>query len=121
MAETLRPLPAGLGVTHWSSRLLADRLGTSRHRGGRAERYEVKPWKAETFKFSTDPELEAKVTDIIELLPGAAGERDRVVLRREKPDSSVEPDSEDLADAAPVMPNSAPMTMSGTHPHCLPP
>ena len=24
----------------------------------------VRPWKADTFKFSTDPELEAKVTDI---------------------------------------------------------
>jgi hypothetical protein len=27
----------------------------------------VKPWKAETFKFSTDPELEAKVSDVIGL------------------------------------------------------
>ena len=27
----------------------------------------MKPWKAETFKFSTDPELEAKVTDVIGL------------------------------------------------------
>ena len=26
-----------------------------------------RPWKAETFKFSTDPELEAKVTDVIGL------------------------------------------------------
>ena len=29
--------------------------------------YGVKPWKAETFKFSTDPELVAKVTDIVGL------------------------------------------------------
>ena len=29
--------------------------------------YGVKPWKAETFKFSTDPELEAKVTDVVGL------------------------------------------------------
>ena len=29
--------------------------------------YGVKPWKAETFKFSTDPELVAKVTDVIGL------------------------------------------------------
>mgnify|MGYP003408024230 CR=1 FL=1 len=29
VAETLRPPPASLGVTHWSSRLLANRLGTS--------------------------------------------------------------------------------------------
>jgi transposase len=101
VAETLRPPPAGLGVTHWSSRLLADRLGTSHVTVAAAwKRYGVKPWKAETFKFSTDPEPEAKVTDNHRVIPGAAGERDRVVLRREKPDSSVEPDSEDLADAA---------------------
>jgi hypothetical protein len=27
----------------------------------------VTPWRAETFKFSTDPELVAKVTDVIGL------------------------------------------------------
>ena len=27
----------------------------------------VRPWKADTFKFSTDPELEAKVTDMVGL------------------------------------------------------
>jgi transposase len=68
VAETLRPPPAGLGVTHWSSRLLADRLGTSHVTVAAAwKRYGVKPWKAETFKFSTDPELDAKVTDVIGL------------------------------------------------------
>ena len=68
VAETLTPPPASLGVTHWSSRLLADRLGTSHVTVAEAwKRYGVKPWKAETFKFSTDPELEAKVTDVIGL------------------------------------------------------
>src|SRR5829696_8416921 len=68
VAETLRPPPASLGVTHWSSRLLADRLGTSHVTVAAAwKRYGVKPWKAETFKFSTDPELEAKVSDVIGL------------------------------------------------------
>jgi transposase len=68
VTETLRPPPAELGVTHWSSRLLADRLGTSHVTVAAAwKRYGVKPWKAETFKFSTDPELEAKVGDIIGL------------------------------------------------------
>jgi transposase len=68
VTETLTPPPAGLGVTHWSSRLLADRLGTSHVTVAAAwKRYGVRPWKAETFKFSTDPELEAKVTDIIGL------------------------------------------------------
>ena len=55
-------------MTHWSSRLLADQLKvdastvlrTWRHHG-------VQPWRAETFKFSTDPELVAKVTDVVGL------------------------------------------------------
>jgi transposase len=68
VTETLMPPPKSLGVTHWSSRLLADRLGTSHVTVAAAwKRYGVKPWKAETFKFSTDPELEAKVTDVIGL------------------------------------------------------
>jgi transposase len=68
VAETLTPPPASLGVTHWSSRLLARRLGTSHVTIAEAwKRYGVKPWKAETFKFSTDPQLEAKVTDVIGL------------------------------------------------------
>jgi transposase len=68
VAETLRPPPASLGVTHWSSRLLANRLGISHVTIAEAwKRYGVKPWKAETFRFSTDPELEAKVTDVIGL------------------------------------------------------
>ena len=68
VAETLRPPPASLGVTHWSSRLLANRLGISHVTIAEAwKRYGLKPWKAETFRFSTDPELEAKVTDVIGL------------------------------------------------------
>jgi transposase len=68
VAETLTPPPASLGVTHWSSRLLAQRLGTSHVTIAEAwKRYGVRPWRAETFKFSTDPELEAKVVDVIGL------------------------------------------------------
>jgi len=68
VAETLRPPPRRLGVTHWSSRLLASRLGISHVTVAAAwKRYGVRPWKADTFKFSTDPELEAKVADIIGL------------------------------------------------------
>ncbi len=66
VAETLTPPPKSLGVTHWSSRLLAKRLGTSHVTVAAAWKdYGVKPWRAETFKFSTDPELVAKVTDVI--------------------------------------------------------
>ena len=73
MSVTLSRPPAELGVTHWSSRLLADWLG----RQGTAvshdsisrlwRRFGIQPWRCETFKFSTDPELEAKVRDVVGL------------------------------------------------------
>ena len=68
ITATLTAPPKGLGVTHWSSRLLAPRLGVDHATVAAAwKEYGVRPWKAETFKFSTDPELVAKVTDIIGL------------------------------------------------------
>jgi hypothetical protein len=30
-------------------------------------RFGIQPWRCETFKFSTDPELEAKVRDVVGL------------------------------------------------------
>jgi hypothetical protein len=57
-----------LAVTHWSSRLLGRHLGVGDATVARAwRRYGVKPWRRETFKFSTDPELEAKVRDVVGL------------------------------------------------------
>jgi transposase len=68
VAETLKPPPKRLGVTHWSSRLLAERLKVGNATVARAWRdYGVQPWRSETFKFSTDPELVAKVTDVVGL------------------------------------------------------
>jgi transposase len=68
ISETLKPPPKKLGVTHWSSRLLAARLGVDATTIARAWRaYGVQPWRAETFKFSTDPELVAKVNDVVGL------------------------------------------------------
>ena len=68
ITATLRPPPKRLGVTHWSSRLLADRLGIEHSTVAAIwKEYGVRPWKAETFKFSTDPQLEAKVVDVIGL------------------------------------------------------
>jgi transposase len=65
VAATLKAPPKKLGVTHWSARLLADRLKISNTSVARAWRaYGVKPWKAESFRFSTEPELVGKVTDI---------------------------------------------------------
>jgi transposase len=65
---TLNPPPVRLGVTHWSTRLLARELGVSRDTIARIWReYGVQPWRAETFKFSTDPQLAAKVHDLVGL------------------------------------------------------
>jgi transposase len=65
---TLEPPPAKLGVTHWSSRLLAEQLGISNVWVARIWRnWGLQPWRAETFKFSTDPELEAKIRDVVGL------------------------------------------------------
>jgi transposase len=70
---TLEPPPQGLGVTHWSSRLLAEHLS---HEGAAISnvwvariwrKWGLQPWRRETFKFSTDPELEAKVRDVVGL------------------------------------------------------
>jgi transposase/transposase-like protein len=65
---TLEPPPEKLGVTHWSSRLLARELGVSNATVATVwQDYELQPWRRETFKFSTDPELEAKVRDVVGL------------------------------------------------------
>ena len=65
---TLEAPPAELGVTHWSSRLLADHLKVDASTVLRTWRHHrVQPWRAETFKFSTDTELVAKVTDVVGL------------------------------------------------------
>jgi transposase len=65
---TLEPPPERLGVTHWSSRLLAAELGISNVWVARIWRkWGLQPWRRQTFKFSTDPQLEAKVRDVVGL------------------------------------------------------
>jgi transposase len=68
VAVTLRPPPKKYGVTRWSSRLLGRHLGISNGTVAKAWRdYGVAPWRVETFKFSTDPELVARVVDVVGL------------------------------------------------------
>jgi hypothetical protein len=68
LATTLSPPPEHLGVTHWSTRLLADQLGCSHHTVARVwAEYDLQPWRTETFTFSTDPQLAAKVRDVVGL------------------------------------------------------
>ncbi len=77
LADTLTPPPEALqarGVTQWSARRLADWL--ARHRGIEVshdriaevwKRFSLKPHRSEGFKFSTDPELETKIRDVVGL------------------------------------------------------
>jgi transposase len=68
IAATLAPPPKKYGVTHWSSRLLARHLRISDHAVATIWReHGVQPWRSRSFRFSTDPELEAKVVDVIGL------------------------------------------------------
>src|SRR3954463_12027372 len=73
LQRTLTEPPTALGATHWSSRLLADALaaeGTPISHAPIARiwhRFGIQPWRAETFKFSTDPQLEAKIRDVVGL------------------------------------------------------
>ena len=68
IAATLTPPPKKLGITHWSCRLLAARLKIDASTVARTWRdYGVQPWRSQTFKFSTDPALVAKVTDVVGL------------------------------------------------------
>jgi transposase len=68
IAVTLTPPPKKYGVSHWSSRLLGRHLGISDHAVATIWReYGVQPWRARSFRFSTDPHLEAKVVDVVGL------------------------------------------------------
>jgi len=66
VALTMGPPPEG--TSHWSVRMMAARTGMSPstvHRIWRELGY--KPHRTETFKFSTDPALEAKIRDVVGL------------------------------------------------------
>jgi transposase len=66
VAKTLKP--PGDGLTHWSSRELAAEVGVSHstvHRIWKA--HDLQPHRVETFKFSTDPDAEEKIHDVVGL------------------------------------------------------
>ena len=68
VVATVQAPPEALGVTHWSARLLGKHLGISFASVARIWReWNLQPWRRETFKFSTDPELDAKVRDVVGL------------------------------------------------------
>ena len=66
VALTLKPPPQGL--THWSAREMAKKTGFSHsmiHRIWQA--HNLKPHQVKTFKFTTDPEAEEKILDVVGL------------------------------------------------------
>lgn len=66
ITTTLQGPPSG--STHWSTRTLAEHLGLSRSTVQRIWReHRLQPHRQSTFKYSNDPDLEAKVTDIVGL------------------------------------------------------
>lgn len=66
IATTLNERPAE--ATHWSSRLLAKKLGVSQSTVSRVWRaFGLQPHRSETFKLSTDPLFVEKVRDIVGL------------------------------------------------------
>ena len=73
IVSTLNRPPAELAVTHWSARLLADHLTKAGMPVSFAEvariwrDWDLQPHRVETFKFSTDPQLEAKIRDVVGL------------------------------------------------------
>ena len=95
---TLERPPKRLGVTHWSSRLLAAELGLSNVKVADVWReWGLQPWRAESFKFSTDPRLEAKVRDVVGLYLNPP-DKAVVLCVDEKPQAQA------LERAAPVLP-----------------
>jgi transposase len=66
VALTLKTPPQG--VSHWSTRELAERVGVSHatvHRIWQA--HALQPHRVETFKFTTDPQAEEKIRDVVGL------------------------------------------------------
>jgi len=68
IATTLRRPPKRYGVTHWSTRLLGKHLGIGDATVAAIWREAgIAPWRSGSFRFSTDPELVGKVTDVVGL------------------------------------------------------
>jgi len=117
---TLTPPPKRLGVTHWSSRLLATKLKIDHATVAPAWKdYGVQPWRLQTFKFSIDPELVAQVIDVGLYL---APPEDAIVLSIDEKSQIQALDR--IAPILPMRPGlpDGPHTTSGTEPAtCTPP
>src|SRR5258706_2789480 len=110
LSATVTPPPKALrdqGITHWSSRRLADWLARTRKITVSHDsivrlwrRFCLQPHRTEGFKFSVDPELDAKIRDVAGLYLHPPGQRRRGLRRREIPGSGPRALPADPADAA---------------------
>jgi transposase len=56
------------GSTHWTTRSLARRFGIGKDAVARIwSDHNLKPWRVDTFKISTDPDFEEKLVDVVGL------------------------------------------------------
>lgn len=66
LSTTMAQPPAGM--THWSTRTLAEHLGIGHSTVQRIwKQHRLQPHRSRSFKFSRDPELARKVTDVVGL------------------------------------------------------
>ena len=64
---TLEELPDD-DSTHWSTRTMAERFDIGKDTVARIwKNHNLKPWKTDTFKISTDPDFEEKLVDVVGL------------------------------------------------------
>ena len=67
VSDTLHTRPPD-GSTHWSTRTMAARYGVGKDTVARVWKARgLRPWRTETFKLSTDPLFEEKLTDVVGL------------------------------------------------------
>ena len=107
------PAPTS-GETHWSTRTLARELGVSNFTIATVWRdHGLKPWRTETFKFSTDPQAGSQDPRRRRAVPAPTREGSGAVRGREVPDPGAGPHRADPAAAAGVG--------RAAHPRLLPP
>ena len=123
VSATLEPPPERLGVTHWSTRLLGAELGISHVWVGKIwRRWGLQPWRSETFKFSTDPQLEAKVRDVVGLYLNPPDKAIVLCVDEKSQVQALDRTAPIAADAARVCRRNRPTTTSATAPPpCSPP
>src|SRR3954454_946916 len=86
VARTLEPPPETLGVTHWSSRLLAAELGISNFTVARVwQRWGLQPWRAETFEVQHRSRARSQDPRCGRALPAPPGAGRGALCRREVP------------------------------------